>query len=114
VKDLAGLAPFVVIALLFWLLLIRPASRRNRELQQTQRSAEVGSEVMLTSGIFGVVSEAGDDTLQIEIAPGTTIKVARAAVARVIPEETEPDAEPDEPEAEPADEAPSTPGTDSE
>lgn len=90
--SVAQLAPFVVIALLFWLLLIRPAQRRQREVQRVQRSAAVGSEVMLTSGVFGLVVEDNDDTLQLEIAPGTVIKVARAAVARVVT-----DAQPDVP-----------------
>ena len=98
-EAVAQLAPFVVIALLFWLLLIRPAQRRQREVQQIQRSAEVGSEIMLTSGVFGTVAEDNDDTLQVEIAPGTVIKVARAAVARVVtaaPADAQPDSSSDQ------------------
>jgi preprotein translocase subunit YajC len=87
VEALAQLLPFVVIAALFWLLLIRPAQRRQRQALATQRAAEPGSEVMLTSGIFGTVVSAADDTLQVEIAPGTSVKVTRAAVARVLTQE---------------------------
>lgn len=86
-KAVAQLLPFVVIAALFWFLLIRPAQRRQRAAQNTQRSAEVGSEVMLTSGIFGTVTGADDESLQLEVSPGTTIKVARGAVARVLNEQ---------------------------
>jgi preprotein translocase subunit YajC len=87
VKAVAQLLPFVVIAALFWFLLIRPAQRRQREQRDTQRAAAVGSEVMLTSGIFGTVTGADDETLQLEVAPGMTMKVARGAVARVLNEE---------------------------
>jgi len=86
VEAVASLLPFVVIAALFWLLLIRPAQRRQRAQQSTQRAAGVGSQIILTSGIFGTVTGAEDETLQLEIAPGTTIKIARGAVARVLDE----------------------------
>jgi preprotein translocase subunit YajC len=90
VKAVANLAPLLLIAALFWLLLIRPAQRRQRQQASTQRAAGVGSEIMLTSGIYGTVTAAEDDTLQLEIAPGTTIKVARGAVARVLDDRDEP------------------------
>jgi preprotein translocase subunit YajC len=86
-EAVASLAPFLLIAVLFWLLLIRPAQRRQREAQNVQRAATVGSEVMLTSGIFGTVASEDDDTLQIEVAPGTVMKVARGAIAKVVVQE---------------------------
>lgn len=89
-EALANLAPLIIIAGLFWLLLIRPAQRRQREAAAVQRAADVGSEVMLTSGIFGIVTATDDDTLRVEVAPGTVVKVARGAVARVLTEEQPP------------------------
>lgn len=96
-EALAQLAPFAIIAVLFWLLLIRPAQRRQRAAAQTQRAAEAGSEIMLTSGIFGTVTGADDETLQVEVAPGVAIKVARAAVARVLTEQQQDAQDPVEP-----------------
>src|SRR3954453_14128522 len=84
VKDLAGLLPFVLIALVFWFLIVRPQRRRQRELASTQSALGPGSEVMLGSGIFGTVASLDEETLQIELAPGTVVKVARQAVVRVI------------------------------
>ena len=83
-KDLAGLLPFVLIALVFWFLIVRPQRRRQRELASTQSALGPGSEVMLGSGIFGTVASLDEETLRIEVAPGTVVKVARQAVARVI------------------------------
>jgi preprotein translocase subunit YajC len=84
VKDLAGLLPFVLIALVFWFLIVRPQRRRQRELASTQSALGPGSEVMLGSGIFGTVASLDEETLRIEVAPGTVVKVARQAVVRVI------------------------------
>ncbi len=82
-SNLLPVLPFVGIALLFWFLLIRPAQRRQREMGSLQRGLTVGDEVMLTSGIFGVVRSLDEETLQLEVAPGSVVKVARAAVGRV-------------------------------
>lgn len=83
-KDLAGFLPFVLIALVFWFLIVRPQRRRQQELASTQSSLGPGAEVMLGSGIFGTVTSLDEETLQIELAPGTVVKVARQAVVRVI------------------------------
>ncbi|MFC4786197.1 preprotein translocase subunit YajC [Nocardioides sp. MAHUQ-72] len=82
--ELASLLPLVAIALLFWLLLIRPASKRQKELARMQGSLNIGDEVMLTSGIFGTLRETADDHVRVEIAEGVTIKVARGAVGTVV------------------------------
>ena len=85
--ELAPLLPIVGIALLFWLLIIRPASRRQKELVRMQSALNVGDEVMLTSGIFGRIATAEDDHLTVEIADGVTIKIARGAIASVVKDE---------------------------
>ena len=80
---LVQLVPFVGIALLFWFLLIRPASRRQKELVRMQSSLKAGDEVMLTSGIFGVLRETEGEHLLVEVSDGITIKVARGAVGAI-------------------------------
>lgn len=81
--ELASLLPLVGIALLFWLLVIRPASRRSKELSRMQSSLEVGDEVMLTSGVFGTLRDKQEDHVLVEIAEGVTIKVAIGAVGQL-------------------------------
>ena len=93
------LLPLVGIALLFWLFIIRPASRRQKELGRMQSSLSVGDEIVLTSGVYGVVREIEDGTVLVEIAPGVTIKVARGAVGTVAAKVDEPDLTDDRPES---------------
>jgi preprotein translocase subunit YajC len=87
VQDLARLLPFVLIALVFYFLIMRPQRRRQQSLAATQSSLLPGAEVMLTSGIFGRVASLEDETLHLELSPGTVIKVARQAVVRVVDED---------------------------
>lgn len=89
-EDLYALLPFVLLALVFWFLVFRPARKRQREAAQTQSSLEVGARIMLTSGIFGEVVAVHDAEIEVEISPGTVITAHRQAVGRVIPEDVEP------------------------
>jgi preprotein translocase subunit YajC len=99
-EELVSLLPIVGIALLFWLLIIRPASRRQRELRRLQDSLNVGDEVMLTSGIYGRLTTVDDDNLHVAIADGVEIKIAKGAIASIVRPEPAED-EYDEPETEP-------------
>jgi preprotein translocase subunit YajC len=102
VDNLLQALPLVAIALLFWLVLIRPAQRRQRALGQLQRAVAPGDEVMLTSGIYGTVRAIDDDTMSLEVADGVTLRVVRAAVGTVVTRAAEAGDEatlvPDEPE----------------
>ena len=93
--------PLIGIVLLFWLFIIRPQSRRQKELRSMQSSLSVGDEVMLTSGIFGSVEEVADDYVVVEIAEGVAIKVAQGAVGSKIRQDDPADEPTDEQTAEP-------------
>lgn len=71
------------IAVVFWLLIIRPAARRQKEVQALQAALAVGDDVMLTSGVLGTIVDADDDFLRLEIAPGVVISVVRGAVSSI-------------------------------
>ena len=83
-QDLASFLPLIGIALLFWVLLIRPQSRRQRELREMQSSLSVGDQVVLTSGIHGVLREVGDSDVRVEVADGVIIRVASGAIGAVL------------------------------
>ncbi|MGI9155340.1 MAG: preprotein translocase subunit YajC [Marmoricola sp.] len=85
-KGWESLLPFVLIVLVFWFLVIRPQRKRSQDMAATQGSVAPGSQVMLGSGIFGTVASVDDDSVQLEVAPGATIKVARQAVVRIVEE----------------------------
>lgn len=86
-EGLVSLLPLVGIALLFWLLIIRPAQRRQKAVARLQDSLNVGNEVILTSGVFGTVRGLADDHVLVEVAEGVVLKVARGAIGSVLPSE---------------------------
>jgi preprotein translocase subunit YajC len=73
----------IVLALLgFWAIVMRPARVQQRQVAQLQGELEVGDEVIISAGIFGTVVAIDDDRVQLEIAPGTVVTVARQVVVR--------------------------------
>jgi len=91
----------VVLLALMWLLFIRPQKRRQVAQQQTLQEIEPGVEILTAGGVYGVVRAVEEDELTVEIAPGTNVRLARRAVAGVIPPD-EPEDEEHEPEELPA------------
>jgi preprotein translocase subunit YajC len=101
---MAELVPLLFIAIAVVFLLVLPMRQRNRALAQAralQESLAVGTGVMTTSGLYGTVVALGDDTVELEISPGVTVRWAKAAVAEVKsvpaadPEIARADSEPD-------------------
>lgn len=88
----------IVVLLGVYLLWLRPQKKRQQAAARAQHQAEVGDEVITTSGIYGKVLGFDGDRVEIEIAPGTTIEIARRALGqRVDPVTIEPDAADEEP-----------------
>jgi preprotein translocase subunit YajC len=76
---------------LMWVLLIQP--QRRRQQQQARLLAELapGDEIVTVGGLYGRVQSLGEDAVQLEIAPQTSVRVAKTAVAaRVAPAATDP------------------------
>ena len=87
---LAQLLPFLLIAVFFYLLLIRPQRKRQLQLAATQNGLAVGDEVMIGAGIVGRVAGTEEEYVHLETSPGVTLKVARQAVVRVLPDQRQP------------------------
>jgi preprotein translocase subunit YajC len=87
--SIVGFLPLILIGGVFYFLLIRPQQRRQKAQQALVRSAEVGDEIVTTSGIFGTIIDIDDDedVLIIEIAPNTRIRMVRAGIGRRLTEE---------------------------
>jgi preprotein translocase subunit YajC len=78
--------PLIVLVLLFGLLIVLPARQRKKvqaNAASMQAALTPGTPVMLTSGIHGTVAGLGEGTVDLEIAPGVVITVARPAIMEV-------------------------------
>jgi len=84
VNQIGPLLPFILLAGVFYLLLIRPARNRQREQQAVVSRLVPGARIMTTAGLFGTITAVDGDQIDLEIAPGVTVRYVAAAVAKVI------------------------------
>ncbi len=82
----AGLLPFVVILLFFYLLIIRPARTRARKQQEMHEALRVGQEVMTGSGVYATITAVEPEWVVLELAPGVSTRWAKPAIARIVTE----------------------------
>jgi preprotein translocase subunit YajC len=76
----------ILVALAFVVLFVLPSRQRKKiqaNAQALQNSLTIGTPVMLTSGIHGIIAGLAESTVDVEIAPGVVMTVARPAVMEV-------------------------------
>ena len=96
----------VVLFAVMWVVMIRPQRRRQMAHTEMQKNLAPGDEIITAGGLHGYVRRLDEDTLGVEIAPGTEVRLDRRAVASVVrPDEEDELEEPDAPE-EPAEPEP--------
>ena len=81
------LLPMILVFGVFYLLLIRPQQRKQKELQATIAQLKAGDKVVTTGGIVGKITEVRDTSFLIRSADKTILEIARTAVAGVDSEE---------------------------
>jgi preprotein translocase subunit YajC len=86
----AGLVvPLVLMGGLFYFLLIRPQQRRSRAQKELSSELNIGDEVLTLGGMYGVVKDLDDDSVTVEISPGTNVRMLKQAIARRLTEDEE-------------------------
>ena len=85
--GLGFLLPMILVFGVFYLLLIRPQQRKQRELQATIAQLKAGDRVVTTGGVVGKITEVRETSFLIRSAEKTILEIARTAVAGVDSEE---------------------------
>ena len=78
---------FALLAVAFFFLIVRPQRRQLAARRALIQAVEVGDEIITAGGIYGVVQSIDEDTMQVEIAPGVVMTLAREAVAQRRPDD---------------------------
>lgn len=74
---------FAIIALAFFVLIVLPQRRRTNAHRALLGALQVGDEVITIGGILGTIRELDDEKIQLEVADGVVITVARNAIAQM-------------------------------
>ncbi len=83
--TLISLLPLVLIFVVFYLLLIRPQQKKMKQHRDMVAALRRGDRVVTGGGLFGTVTKVLSDTeLQVEIAEGVKVKVARGTISEIL------------------------------
>ncbi len=95
--DFTTLALMAALFIGGYFILIRPQQKRAKAQQELLSKLEVGTRVLLNSGIIGTIRHLGERQAVVEVSPGVELTLLRQAIVRPT--------KPDEEEFEYADEA---------
>ena len=84
---LVSLIPFLLIFVLFYFLLILPQQKRQKKSKEMLEALKKGDKIVTASGIWGVVTNLGKETVTIQIADNTKIKIQKEFISRIRGEE---------------------------
>ena len=79
----------VIMVALFYFMMILPQQRREKERRKLIDAIKTGDRVLFAGGLIGVVANVKPDVFVVKIADNTKVEVVRAAVTRVLKDETD-------------------------
>ncbi len=77
---------FGAIIMVFWLFILRPQSKRQKEQAKFSDSLEKGQEVVTASGMLGRVNKIEGDIVTLEVGTKSYIRVTKSAVSKEMTE----------------------------
>ena len=82
----SGILMMVVIVAIFYFFMIRPQSKKQKEIRKFREALTVGDKIVTAGGIYGKIKEVKDTTFIVEIAENTRIRIAKDSVYPSVPE----------------------------
>ena len=80
--------PLILIFVVFYFVLIRPQTKKQKEHQEMVNALEVGNEVVTAGGILGKIQEMNENYVQLEISENVTIKIQTQTISSFLPKGT--------------------------
>jgi preprotein translocase subunit YajC len=83
-QSLIGFLPIVLIFLIFYMLMIRPNQKRQKDWQQMLANLKPGDRITTSGGMRGTVISIKDDAVQLRVPPDNIkMEVVKSAIASV-------------------------------
>lgn len=80
IASMLSWLPILFMLVIFYFLLYRPQKQAKQEREKMLSELQVGTEIVTVGGIYGKIISLDEETLQLKIAEGIEIKIARQAI----------------------------------
>lgn len=78
--GMSGMLMIIAMIAIFYFFMIRPQSKKQKEIKKAREAMTNGDKVVTAGGIHGKIKEISENTIIMEIAPGVSIKVDKTSV----------------------------------
>jgi preprotein translocase subunit YajC len=78
--NYSGIIMIVLLFVVFYFFMIRPQSKRQKEIKNFRSAMKVGDKVITSGGIYGRIKEINDDTILLEVDENVRIRVDKNSV----------------------------------
>lgn len=82
--GLSRMLMIVAMIAIFYFVMIRPQSKKQKELKRQREAMQKGDRVVTAGGIHGKIRDIRDTTIMVEVAPGVELKLDKASVYPVV------------------------------
>ena len=76
--------PLVAMGVIFWLLILRPQMRRQKEHQAKVAALKKGDEVVTAGGLIGKVARVDETTVELDLAPNVRVKAVKSTIGDIL------------------------------
>jgi preprotein translocase subunit YajC len=81
-NPLVSLLPLILIILVFYLFMIRPQVRKQKELSKYRSSLEKGDKVVTTGGIYGKITGVSERSVNVDVGSNVEMKIDKNAILK--------------------------------
>jgi preprotein translocase subunit YajC len=81
-NPLASFLPLILLAGVFWFMIMRPQQRRAKEHRELLSGVKQGDKVVAAGGLIGTVRRVDDDSLSLQVADNVVLKVDKGSVTK--------------------------------
>lgn len=78
--NFSGIIMIVLLFVVFYFFMIRPQSKRQKEIKNFRASLKVGDKVITSGGIYGRIKEINDDSVLLEIDENVRVRVDKNSI----------------------------------
>lgn len=79
-----GILMIVAMIAIFYLFMIRPQSKKQKELKKQRENMTKGDKVVTAGGIHGRIKEIQENVILMEVDNGVTLKVDKGSVYPIV------------------------------
>ena len=78
----SGIIMMVLILVVFWVFMIRPQMKKQKELKNYRENLKKGDKIITAGGIYGKISDISGNVITIEVEDKVKLKIDKSAILK--------------------------------